>query len=217
LTDEHFPAELVAKASLLGGEFGWLLDDFPAAIEMARAAEIACVGGQMQFRLPDAVCEMYWLDADSSPRGVDEAWSQYAVRSCDEVLEKFMALKNRMDFREEALQWTSIPELTASDVDPARYAFFVAYFRALPEIFIDLNAAMPGGYLLTNGSHSNLVAMGLDVEKAAGMPFRFVDPDEEDDHGIPGDLYFDGVVAKVERFGWLAVPDRNGVRWRAKK
>lgn len=84
-----------------------------------------------------------------------------------------------------------------------------------PEIFIDLNAAMPGGYLLTNGSYADLAALGLDPRAAMGRRLRFVAANEPDDAGNPGDLYFDGVIVEDEKFGWLAVPNDSGICWRA--
>jgi hypothetical protein len=88
--------------------------------------------------------------------------------------------------------------------------------QGLPEIFIDLNAAMPDGYRLTNGSIADLAALGLEPSQAVGKRFRFVAADE-DEEGRPGDFYFDGVIVEDARYsGWLAVPDKTGVRWRTR-
>jgi hypothetical protein len=54
-------------------EYGWEIDAFPNALAHAERLGYACLGGQFQFVLQDATCEMYWLSADSSERANDEA------------------------------------------------------------------------------------------------------------------------------------------------
>ena len=66
--DWSLPAELAAGASVRGEEYGWEIACFPAALATAERLELACLGGQFQFRFDDAVYEMYWLSADPTER-----------------------------------------------------------------------------------------------------------------------------------------------------
>src|SRR6267154_1183791 len=84
--NDDLPAIITQGATLRGNEYGWELGAFPNALAHAEALGYGCLGGQFQFRLHDATCEMYWLNADSSERGKGEAWSTYSRRSCSEVL-----------------------------------------------------------------------------------------------------------------------------------
>lgn len=115
------PSEIIKGAALRGYEYGWSISTFPDAVAMAEALGYACLGGQFQFRLDDATCEMYWLDADSDERILGETWAAYSRRSCSEVLHKFQHLISVTDFTKEASDWP-LP------LDPTNNLVFVAYF-----------------------------------------------------------------------------------------
>jgi hypothetical protein len=66
--DWSLPAELAAGASVRGEEYGWEIACFPAALATAERLELACLGGQFQFRFDDAVYEMYWLSLGNHPK-----------------------------------------------------------------------------------------------------------------------------------------------------
>jgi len=88
---------------------------------------------------------------------------------------------------------------------------------SLPEVFIDLNGAMLGGYLLTHGSYANLVSMHIDRSQAIGQRFRFVAPGDGDEESNAGDLFFDGILVEDVSSGALvAVPDQAGIRRRSR-
>lgn len=55
-------------------EHGWRFEDLPALLAEARSLGIAVLGGQVQFKLPDSTCELYWQNADASPRRDGETW-----------------------------------------------------------------------------------------------------------------------------------------------
>ena len=121
------PSDLTANATLRDNEFSWRLDDFPNVLAKAKALGLGCLGGQFQFRVPDATCEMYWLNADSRDRSPGEAWLAFAPRSCDEVLERFAALATT-DFVAETQRWPDVPALSGPGATPLDYLCFVAYF-----------------------------------------------------------------------------------------
>jgi hypothetical protein len=126
----ELPDELTEGASLRGKEFAWGVDEFPKVLAVASRQGFGCRGGQFQFRPPGATCEMYWLNACPDQRAAGEAWADYAVRSCAQVLERFNATLAGSDFIEEAKRWPDAPELTGPSAEPLRHLCFVAYFFA---------------------------------------------------------------------------------------
>jgi len=122
------PPQLLIGTSLRGNEYAWSISEFPNALSLAPSLGYACIGGQFQFRLESTICEMYWLNADPSDKGSDEALATFAHRSCSEVLEKYRIVLEQTDFKKEALQWSSVPKLSGPDVDVELYLCFVAYF-----------------------------------------------------------------------------------------
>jgi hypothetical protein len=65
MNESRLPAEILAKASVRGGEYAWRVEDIPAVIEAAREAGLVNVGGQLQFRGPDFTAECYWVEVDT--------------------------------------------------------------------------------------------------------------------------------------------------------
>jgi hypothetical protein len=122
------PPQIANGASLLRNEYGWELSAFPDALRSAEGLGYACIGGQFQFRIADAVYEMYWLDADATERTIGEPWSAYCHRSCNEVGERFNALVAKTDFQAEAANWVALLERTATGSDLRNNLVFVAYF-----------------------------------------------------------------------------------------
>jgi hypothetical protein len=127
----ELPSELTEGASLRGNEYAWAPSAFPHVLASAEALGLACLGGQFQFRIPDATCEMYWLNADATDRLVDEPWSAYVARSSAEVSSAFSALLQSTDFVADAQCWSDVPELSGAGASPEQYLCFVAYF--IPE------------------------------------------------------------------------------------
>ena len=117
------PAEIAKGASLRGNEYGWAIPAFPEALAKAKSMGFACLGGQFQFRLPDAICEMYWLSPDATDQRDGEPWANFSIRSCEEVLSKFQDLVSKTNFAEEAANWN----LNANSLETL---VFVAYFES---------------------------------------------------------------------------------------
>jgi len=126
----NLPAELTEGASLRGNEYAWSPDDFPEVLAKAEGVGFACLGGQFQFRAPEATCEMYWLNADAGDRLPHEPWSAYVSRSSTEVRSAFDALIKSTDFAAEAQRWADVPELCSAETAPTKYLCFVSYFIA---------------------------------------------------------------------------------------
>jgi len=134
---ESLPPEVARNANLRGNEYAWTIATFPDAVADAEAADLACLGGQFQFRLDDGTTyEMYWLNADSRERDSGEAWADYVHRSCAEVRANFEKLILTTDFAKEALNWQIRVDVNSDLV-------FVAYFvteAALAEISAQRNS-----------------------------------------------------------------------------
>lgn len=126
----QLPPDIATGSSLRGNEYGWKISAFPEALARAKSQGFGCLGGQFQFRMPDGTYEMYWLSADSTERRTEEAWIDYARRSCSEVLDKFDNLVSKTDFAKEAVNWRL-------DVSAIQTLVFVADFVTESE-FIEL-------------------------------------------------------------------------------
>lgn len=107
--EDTLPAELTSGAISRNGEYAWEPSAFPLALQQAPGLGYACLGGQFWFLLSEnSLYEPFWLEANSSDKADDELWSNYARRSCEEVLVAFKALIERSDFREEALKFRTL-------------------------------------------------------------------------------------------------------------
>jgi hypothetical protein len=129
------PQDMLATANRESNEEAWRLSDFPGVLERAAFHRLACIGGQFQFRGPIGTAEMYWLNADSTPRRPGEDWASYVDRANSEVLGVFTRVVQQTDFRAEARQWAHIAEAIHKGTisDPTDHLYFVAYFNRNPE------------------------------------------------------------------------------------
>ncbi len=91
------PPEVAMGAVLRDNEYGWTISKYPAALTAAERLGLACLGGQLQFRLESSIFEAYWLSADPSKRSPKELWRDYVHRSCAEVKSKFTDLVENLD------------------------------------------------------------------------------------------------------------------------
>jgi hypothetical protein len=126
--DDRLPAELTSGAILRNGEYAWELPAFHVALQNAPSLGYACLGGQFWFVLPnDSLYEPFWLEANSSDKAEGEAWSDYARRSCSEVLVGFKTLVERTDVEDEARKFGSL--------ESPFHVMFNAYFVTEEQFF----------------------------------------------------------------------------------
>jgi hypothetical protein len=96
----QLPHHILARSSLRGNEYAWPLEEIPNVIEAARLSNLASIGGQLQFRLPNgATCECYWIDVDtctSVPPSVP--WQERVTQTATVALADFSPLLLRFDF-----------------------------------------------------------------------------------------------------------------------
>jgi hypothetical protein len=131
---DPLPSDVAAGSTLRGEEYGWTLSAFPAALTAAERLGLACLGGQFQFRLDDAVYEPFWTSADSSERHDGEDWSSYVHRSCGEVAVAFQRVLSTTDFQELGRAWPDVSARVDGGLDIKRTLVFVAYFVTEPEL-----------------------------------------------------------------------------------
>ncbi len=130
--EHRLPPQILAKASLRGGEYAWPPEAVEEAVAAAARCGLATLGAEVQFRIPEGTCELYWHGLDSGRRLPGEPWGAYVARSAAEVLAQFRALRERADFIAEALRWPDLARLHARGEDLNQYLCFVLYFDADP-------------------------------------------------------------------------------------
>ena len=135
MCEQRLPPSVLRKASLRGKEYAWPLAVVEEVVTAAVACGLANGGGVAQFRIPDAVCDLYWLSVESEKRLHDEPWGRYVTRSADEVLARFSDLRSRTDFIKEGISFPCLHQLHRQGVDLDQYLCFVLYFNPEPTEF----------------------------------------------------------------------------------
>lgn len=128
-SEGRLPPEVLGKASLRGNEYAWRLADVAHAVAAGRDAGLATLGGQVQFRTPDGICELYWLNSDADDRRPDEDWPNYVARSADQVLRGFAGMVAGADFvAEGVLHFGHLAELRSLGHELKEYLWFALSF-----------------------------------------------------------------------------------------
>ena len=129
-TELLLPEAVRRKATVTaGGEHAWRQHDVEEVLQDARAACLACLGGQVQFQTPEGTAEAYWLNFDPQPQLEREMWSDYVSRSSDEALKGFRRLCRDTDFRSVAREWEFIAtKIDRQAYDPVADLWFALYF-----------------------------------------------------------------------------------------
>lgn len=130
-TKSRLPLDVLQHASLRGNEYAWPIEDIPKVIEAARQANLASIGGQLQFRLPDrGTCECYWIEVDtykSVPASLP--WQERINQTAAVALADFSRLLSKFDFVAEGRQSFAehFNRLEAEGGDPTQTMCFVWY------------------------------------------------------------------------------------------
>lgn len=102
------PKEIREKAVLnSSGEYCWRIPDVEGSIQAGRAAQLACLGGTVQFHLEDGICEPYWLSFEPNPRLPDETFETYVNRGAEDALAGMRKLSAETDFDAVLTQLTA--------------------------------------------------------------------------------------------------------------
>jgi hypothetical protein len=84
--EKYLPKEILEKAIVSGKEYGWNRTDFKEVIDKAVEVGLGIIGGQVQFKLQDGTCELYWHKYDTTDRKLNENWKDYCQRTKEECL-----------------------------------------------------------------------------------------------------------------------------------
>jgi hypothetical protein len=101
------------------------------AFEAAHAVGLANLGGQVQFRLAEGTCELYWQAFDVGPRRSGETWHHFLARSRREVEAAVSRLPADDELVADGLaHFELLREKAAAGVDLESVLWFVCYFSS---------------------------------------------------------------------------------------
>jgi hypothetical protein len=131
--EARLPADILQRATLRGNEYAWKRADLPIVFASAESAGIANLGGQVQFRVPDGTCELYWHSFDASNRQPGETPGSWVSRSRQEAEASLLRIPSDAELVAEGLQqFEFLREKAAQGVDVGETLCFVCYF-AIPD------------------------------------------------------------------------------------
>ena len=80
------------------GEPAWRQDDVVTVMQAAQRLSLANLGGEVQFRFPDKVCELYWLCyGPKIDRQPNESWEDCVLRTANDSISQFQRLIQTVD------------------------------------------------------------------------------------------------------------------------
>jgi len=106
------------------------MEDVKVAILAAKRLNLATLGGEIQYRLPQCIYEMYWFDFDPPEKKTIETWEEYVVRSADDAICRFEAMCNSTCFEQEGvLSIESVRDAVGKgEKDLSQHLWFVVDF-----------------------------------------------------------------------------------------
>lgn len=127
--EQKLPLELLNKATLRDNKYAWIPEDIPSVIEAASELNLAVLAVQLQFRLPEKTCELYWRTFVSKDKQPIETWEQYVQRAAQECLQLFLEIM-KYDLLQEGLEsFRYLREQYQNGVNIIDYACFVVYLE----------------------------------------------------------------------------------------
>jgi hypothetical protein len=127
--EHRLPKSILDKAIKSTNEFGWKQEDFVNVVEAAKENQMAVIGGQVQYIMPNATCELYWLSYDSENRKQNEDWNCYCNRSANECIEKFNKLISSVNIEKEAVEsFEFLAHQKNKNVNLSEHLAFMLYF-----------------------------------------------------------------------------------------
>lgn len=96
------PATIRSIAGRSGSEWGWRPAAIPQVIDAAENAGLLNIGGQLQFRLPAATCECYWVEVDAVAQEPEALrWTERVARAAAIARQQFADIGDRQHFLTE--------------------------------------------------------------------------------------------------------------------
>ena len=120
---------ILEKAVKNTNELGWKLSDIPLVAQDALKNNLAILGGQVQYILPGATCELYWVSADPEIKKTG-TWEEYVKLSHDVFIKKFSENVLSRDIKKEAVEsFNILKQKDQEGVNIDDYQIFVMYFK----------------------------------------------------------------------------------------
>jgi len=130
--EKYLPIEILQKAIVSGKEYGWKRTDFMEVVTKAVEVGLGIIGGQVQFKLPDGTCELYWHKYDTTERKSGESWNDYCQRTKKECLSQFEKLPTDRELVKEGIgSFDLLKEKSKTDSALADFLIFILYFNDL--------------------------------------------------------------------------------------
>lgn len=127
----QLPAALLARADQRGNELAWDRATMPEVFRAASAAQLVVLGGQVQFRLADATCELYWEKFDPTERLPGEPWDSFVSRSELEAQRLLDRLPSDTDLIAEGIEhFDALEDQARAGIDLHSALCFVCYFAS---------------------------------------------------------------------------------------
>jgi len=127
---KYLPTEILQKAIVSGKEYGWKRVDFKETVKKAVEVGLGIFGGQVQFKLPDGTCELYWHKYDTTERKSGESWKDYCERTKEECLNQFQKLPTDIEFVKEGIEsFDFLREKSRTEIILEDYLIFILYFN----------------------------------------------------------------------------------------
>jgi len=129
-TEKYLPTEILQKAIVSGKEYGWKRTDFKEVIDKAIEVGLGIIGGQIQFKLPEGTCELYWHKFDTVDRKSGENWKDYCLRTKEECLNQFDKILNDNELIKEGIEsFEFLKEKSKIEIPLEDYLIFILYFN----------------------------------------------------------------------------------------
>jgi hypothetical protein len=129
IEEKYLSKELLNKALLSGKEYGWKRGDVTNVIDYAYSIGLGIIGGQLQFKLPDGTCELYWRKFDPKERVTGEKWQDYCKRTRLECIELLNKLPDNKSLINEAVDnFEFLKQKYNNGVNLEEYLIFILYF-----------------------------------------------------------------------------------------
>jgi hypothetical protein len=133
-TSENEPAlpdHVLATAVTSGRELAWGPGEAATAVEACAEAGLGCLGGEVQFALPGATCELFWRGLDNGGASAEEPWEQYVARSAASAVAWLTRLLASPDLLQDAkASFADVRLIEEQGANPLAYLRFVLYFVA---------------------------------------------------------------------------------------
>ncbi len=96
------PKIIQSAACRSSNEWGWRPEAIPFVIDEAEKVGLLNIGGQLQFLMPEGICECYWVEVDAlADEPKDLTWTERVSFAATAARQKMADVSHHYDFIEE--------------------------------------------------------------------------------------------------------------------